>query len=142
MQDFHDLHVWARAHAQALRIRRCIRRYFPRRGFNDVANQLTRAAESVGETIAEGCGAATRKEFARFLDMSIKSSCEVEYELLLAHDHDILPTIPWTHLTRETIEIRKMTCALRRRIRDADAEEERRLKSQQVERHTRPRHRD
>lgn len=46
--------------------------------------QLTAAADSIKDTIAEGCGAATKKDFARFLDMSIKSANEAEAHRLEA----------------------------------------------------------
>lgn len=42
---------------------------------------MIRAAESITTNIVEGCGAATRREFARFLDISIKSTSELEYQL-------------------------------------------------------------
>jgi four helix bundle protein len=45
-----------------------------------VRSQLTRAADSIASNIVEGCGAATDKEFARFLDVSIKSDNELDAE--------------------------------------------------------------
>jgi four helix bundle protein len=42
---------------------------------------MLRAAESIPFNIVEGCGAHTRKDFARFLDISIKSSLELEAQL-------------------------------------------------------------
>jgi len=82
MQNFRDLHVWERAHLFALAIRRASRG-FPRRGYAELKSQIVRAAESIPSNIVEGCGAATRKEFARFLDIAIKSTSEVEYDLIL-----------------------------------------------------------
>jgi four helix bundle protein len=66
--------------------------------------------------IVEGCGAATQKEFARFLEITIKSACELEYQLSLAKDYGVLPAGKWTRLSNETIEIRKMTRGLRKRV--------------------------
>jgi four helix bundle protein len=84
---------------------------------------MTSAAESVAFNIVEGCGAASRKEFARFLDISIKSTSELEYQLQLAKDYGVLPSHAWQSLTAETIEIRRMLCGLRRAVLDADRAE-------------------
>jgi four helix bundle protein len=51
---------------------------------------MIRAAESIVFNIVEGCGARSRKEFARFLDVSIKSCSELEAELELAKDYGVL----------------------------------------------------
>jgi four helix bundle protein len=75
-----------------------------------------RAAESVPFTLVEGCGAFTQKDMARFVDMSIKSTKELEYQLLLARDYGVLARKEWKIHTVETIEIRRMLCGLRRRI--------------------------
>jgi four helix bundle protein len=45
--------------------------------YTELKSQITRAAESTGYNIVEGSADATRKEFARFLDVSIKSTSEV-----------------------------------------------------------------
>ena len=52
-------------------------------GFKD---QITRASVSVPSNIAEGCGRKTDADFARFVQISMGSATEVEYQLLLAHD--------------------------------------------------------
>ena len=77
MQSFRRLLVWQRAHALALDARR-ITRSFPRSGYSALKSQLARSAESIPSNIAEGCGAATNREFSRFLDIAIKSTSELE----------------------------------------------------------------
>ena len=74
------------------------------------------AADSIKDTIAEGCGAATNKEFARFLDMAIKSANETEGHLLSARDLGLLSYDEWQKFTAETIEIRKMVYTYRKRV--------------------------
>jgi four helix bundle protein len=70
----------------------------------------------VPATIVEGCGAASNREFARFLDMSIKSASETEYHLLNARDRRGISDDDWQRLSGETIEIRRMTYSYRKRI--------------------------
>jgi four helix bundle protein len=120
MRDFRGLLVWQKSHALALAVRRQTRR-FPRRGYASFISQLIRAAESVPFNIVEGCGAASQKDFARYLDNSIKSANELEYQLQLALDNNILPNDRWRALTDDCIEVRKMLYGLRRKILDDGA---------------------
>ena len=64
----------------------------------------------------EGCGAATQKEFARFLDIAIKSTCEAQYHLISSHDRGVLPERDWQTLTDDAIQIRRMLHALRKQV--------------------------
>ena len=125
MQDFRRLLVWSRSHALATRIRRVVRG-FRGAGYAELKSQLVSAAESIPSNIVEGCGAATNKEFARFLDISIKSTSEVEYRLELAKDYGLLLSKVWRELSAETVEIRKMVYGLRRAVLSADNAEPRR----------------
>jgi four helix bundle protein len=83
-----------------------------------------KTAESIPFTLVEACGAFTQKEMARFVEMSIKSTKELEYQLYLARDYGILPRKDWRSLSDETVEIRRMLCVLRRRILGEDDDEE------------------
>ena len=75
MRDFKRIKAWQRAHALSVALHKGTKR-FPRAGYARLRAQLTGAVDSIKDTIAEGCGAATNKEFARFLDMSIKPASE------------------------------------------------------------------
>ncbi|HEX9085031.1 MAG TPA: four helix bundle protein [Gemmatimonadaceae bacterium] len=115
MQDFRRLLVWQRAHEHVLNVRRAVRK-FPRSERGSLKTQMVSAAESIAFNIVEGCGSASSKEFARFLDISIKSTCELEYQLQLATDSHLLSRHVWSPLSAETIEIRRMLCGLRRKV--------------------------
>ena len=52
----------------------------------------------------------------RYLDISIKSASEVDYELQLAHDLGAIDTATWQPRAREVVELRKMLWGLRRTI--------------------------
>jgi len=82
--------------------------------------QLVSAAESIPTNIVEGCGASSRKEFARYLDISIKSTFEVEYQLQLAKDYSILLPNRWESLSSEVVQIRRMLYGLRKSVLTAD----------------------
>ena len=115
MQDFRHIRAWQRAHALFIAIDKATRN-FARRRHSNLRGQLTRAADSIGSNIVEGCGADTNKEFARFLGMSIKSANEVEFRVLEARDLDLFDQPTWQGFTDETIEIRKMIFGYRKKI--------------------------
>ena len=118
MQPFRRLLVWQRAHLLALSVRRASRE-LPRSGYTSLKSQTVGAAESVVFNIVEGCGATSRKEFARFLDISIKSTFELECQLELVKDYGVLKERAWRSLTADTVEVRRMLCGLRRAILSA-----------------------
>ena len=129
MQDFRRIAAWARAHALALEVRRATKS-FPRSGYADLKSQLVRAADSIASNIVEGCAAATRKEFARYLDISLKSTSEVEYRLQLAFDQGVLDSATWHRLSAESVEIRKIIYGLRRAVLEADRRNRERVAAQ------------
>src|SRR6266513_2126177 len=113
MRDFKRIKAWHRAHALAIALHKRTKT-FSRAGYARLKAQLTGAADSIKDTITEGAGAATAKEFARFLDMSIKSANETEGHLLKARDLDLFSPDEWQAYIAEVIEIRKMTYSYRR----------------------------
>ncbi len=115
MQDYHRLVVWQKAHDLTLNVHRATRS-FKRAGCIGLRTQLVRAVEAVPTNIVEGCFAATPREFARFLDISIKSTGEVEYQLRLARDYKALSDERYTLLTAATIEVRRMLVGLRKKV--------------------------
>jgi len=70
----------------------------------------------VAATNVEGCGASSAKEFARFLEISIKSGAETEYHLKSGCDRRAISYDDWQRLSVETIEIRKMTYVYRKKV--------------------------
>jgi len=115
MQDYRRLRVWTKAHAHILNIRRATHR-FPRTGYASLKSQMIRAAESIAFNIVEGCGSTSQKELARFLDISIKSASELEYQLMLARDYGVLGESVWKTLSEGTTDIRRMLCGLRAKV--------------------------
>jgi four helix bundle protein len=119
VRDYHRLDIWRRAHALAIAVHEMARGL---RGneFATLRSQLTRAADSIAANIVEGCAAASTREFARFLDISIKSASETEYHLLSARDRRVLVDRRWRRFSAEAVEIRRMTHAYRNRLLEDD----------------------
>ena len=109
------IRVWRQSHDLAVAVRRASRR-FSAAEYSSLKSQMTRAAESVVFNIVEGCGAASSRDFARFLDIAIKSSREVESQLERAKDYGALEAAAWSHLTAEITSIRRQVHSLRLRV--------------------------
>ncbi len=115
MKDFHDLHVWERAHAFTLAIYAATAK-FPRTELYGLTSQIRRCAVSIGANIAEGCGKIGNNEFHRFLQIATGSASELDYELLLARDLCYLPQHDYSKIADELSQIRRMLSSLLRKV--------------------------
>ena len=86
MRDYKKYDVWTKSHEFVLFTYKEVLILFPASEKYDLYSQLKRAAYSIPLNIAEGCGRNTDKNFAHFLDISLRSAQEAEYCLLLAFD--------------------------------------------------------
>ena len=120
MQDHHKLRVWRHAHELAIQLRR-VTRNFSRCGHGSLQAHVARTAESIVLNIVEGCGSSSQREFARFLDIGIKSSGELEAQLELAKDYGALGLERWKILTAQIIDVRRMLCGLRAKVLESAA---------------------
>ncbi len=115
MQDHRKLRVWKQAHELAVWVRR-VTTEFPATGYASLQSQMVRAAESIVFNIAEGCGATSQREFARFLSIGIKSNHELEAECELAKDYGVLSVPAWQQLSTDVIDVRRMLFGLRKKV--------------------------
>ena len=115
MQDFRNLRVWRKSHQLTLAVRRAAGR-LPRTGYASLRTQITTSAESIAFNIVEGCGSSSGKELARFLDISIKSTMELEYQLKLAMDYGVLGLEEGRGLSGEVVDTRRMLCGLKKKV--------------------------
>lgn len=101
---------------------------FPKVGFGELRLQLTSSADSIASCIAEGSAASTQREFARYLDMAIRSTSETEHHLICAHDRRAIGRSRHNALSEEVVEMRRMLIALRQRVIAAAEEEQKKLR--------------
>ena len=116
MQDFRNLNVWKNAHVLVLGIYKATKP-FPKQEMFGLTSQIQRAAVSIPANIAEGCGKATDADFARYIQIAMGSSSELEYLLLLAHDLTYLPDELYSSLSISLVQVRKMLNALLKTLR-------------------------
>jgi four helix bundle protein len=115
MQDFRKLSVWQKAHTVSVNIYR-LSTDLPRSGNASFISQVRRAAESIPANIAEGAGRGTDSDFARFLQIAIGSSTELESHLQFAADIGMIPPALFDARKGEVVEVRKMLIGLRKKL--------------------------
>ncbi len=118
MKDFRTLQIWNRAHQLTLEIYK-LTKIFPKEETYGLVSQMRRSASSIPTNIAEGCGRNTDADFARFLDVSMGSASELEYQLILAADLNYLPHPANETTISELIEIRRMLNAFIKKLRSS-----------------------
>jgi len=111
MKNFRNLKVWQKSHELSLSVYK-ITLLFPREETYGLISQLRRAASSVPANIAEGCGCNGNREFARFLEIALRSASETEYYLLLAQDLKYLSTKTYEELNNQVTEVKRMLTGL------------------------------
>ncbi len=115
MQNFKDLKVWEKAHILTLSIYK-LSGIFPKEEVYGLTSQMRRSSASISTNIAEGCGRGSNPDFARFLQISMGSACELEYQILLAKDLGYTDLETYQSLNSEVESIKRMLTALIRKI--------------------------
>ena len=116
MKNFRDLQIWNRSHGLTLEIYR-LTQGFPQTETYGLVSQMRRSASSIPTNIAEGCGRSTDRDFARFLDNSMGSASELEYQLILARDLKYITQEAFDGTISELTEIKRMLNAFTQRLR-------------------------
>ena len=115
MRDFRKYTVWNESHKFTLNVYEATKS-FPKEELFGLTSQLRRAVSSIPTNFAEGCGSNSEKEFARYLNIAIASSSEVEYLLLLTKDLQFLSLETYKVLEEKVIQIRKQIYQLRLKL--------------------------
>ncbi|MBW8360824.1 MAG: four helix bundle protein [Kaistella sp.] len=115
MRDYKKYDVWNLAHAITKDIY-LVSQNFPREELFGLTSQIRRAAISIPSNIAEGCGRGSDKEFARFVEISIGSTNETEYQLFLAFDLNFIDLENYELLAERLNILRQKLIQLRKKL--------------------------
>ena len=85
MRNFRELEVWKEA-MEIVKQVYSITSTFPQVEKFGLVSQMNRSAISIASNIAEGCSRKSVVDFARFLEIAIGSSFELETQILLSKD--------------------------------------------------------
>jgi four helix bundle protein len=83
MRDYKDLVVWRRSHTLTLTLYRATES-FPKSEMFGLTSQIRRALASIPTNLAEGCGRWGDGDMGRFVQITMGSASEVDYQLVLA----------------------------------------------------------
>jgi four helix bundle protein len=129
MMDFKSLKMWRKAHELVLEIYR-ITRSFPADENYGITSQLRRAAVSIPNNIAEGCGRESKEELNRFIIIASGSASEMEYLIMLCADLSYIPQTVSHELLGQVTEIKKMLTVYSKKIQDSLSNASKHLKSE------------
>jgi four helix bundle protein len=91
MMPYERLEAWNACHRLAIATYRATQSY-PKGELYGLTSQMRRAAFSAAANIAEGSAKRGRREFRRFLDISLGSLAELAYAILLSRELALLGT--------------------------------------------------
>ena len=89
MRDFRNYEVWKLAISITIKIYALTEKLPDSEKFG-MTSQIQRASVSISSNIAEGCSRTSEKDFARFIEIAIGSSFEVESLLELMYKLDFI----------------------------------------------------
>lgn len=104
---FKELHIWRRSRLFCSEIYN-ITSKFPDSEKFGLTNQLRRASVSIPSNIVEGSSRKSKKDFSRFLQISIGSAYEIETQLMIALDLKFISEDDLRPILLELEEIIKM----------------------------------
>ena len=107
MKDFRELQVWHKAHKLTLEVYKASAG-FPKAEIYGLSAQIRRAVASIATNIAEGCGRGSNKELKQFLQISMGSASEVEYQNLLSYELGYIDRKVYDDLDARIQEVKKM----------------------------------
>jgi len=85
---------------------------FPKEEKYGLMDQLRRASVSIPSNIAEGSGRGSKKEFVRFLYISLGSAMEVDTQLIIAQRLNFIDEISSNELLNNLNDIKRMLLGL------------------------------
>jgi four helix bundle protein len=120
MQDHRKIRAYQAAQELARDVYQLTQR-LPVRERYGLADQMHRAAVSIGSNIVEGSGRATQRDFCSFLDKALGSAREIEFQLGHAQETGLLPSHTVTPALARSIAVQRMLTSLIVKIRSGKA---------------------
>jgi four helix bundle protein len=125
MQNPSDLRVFREAEEVAVIVYRLTGTFPPEERFG-LAQQLRRAAISIGSNIAEGCGRSGARDLTRFLDIALGSATELQFQLRLSHRFGYVGSDDHRTVSETIRRVERMLIRLILRVRPASETSRRR----------------
>jgi len=93
---------------------------FPREEIYGITSQIRRSSVSIPANIAEGCAKSSNADFARFLQISLGSTHETDYLLLLSMELNYIDIETYKPIYNQINEVKAMLLALHKKVKPAE----------------------
>ena len=117
MKNFEQLKIWQKGFDIAVNAIR-FTGTFPSEQKFGLGLQITKAAVSIPSNIAEGSSRSSKKDYNRFLEISLGSSFELDTQILIAKAVNFGQSELTEFLLKEIDEEQKMIMSFMKRIQD------------------------
>lgn len=115
MKPHRNLKAWSDSIALIKKVY-LVTKSFPKEELFGTTSQMRRTALSIPLNIAEGAARTSKKEFARFLDISIGSIAELDTLLLISFELEFLSDEEFHLLNSKLDLIGKLVYGLKRKL--------------------------
>jgi four helix bundle protein len=112
MQDFRRLKVWNASVELVASVYNATDGMPSSERFG-LSSQMRSASVSICSNIAEGCGRATSADFARFLNVSFASACELESQIVISERVGLIDSEVVRRLEGDVVRIKTQLVRLR-----------------------------
>jgi len=116
MRNFRNLEVWKEAIDLASFVYTLTKK-FPKQEQYGLVSQINRCSVSIPSNIAEGCSRSSEKEYARFLEIAIGSSFEMETQLEISKNLNYLDSETFKSIVERLNVLQRRINALRTSIK-------------------------
>ena len=117
MKNFEQLKIWQKGFEIAINAIKLTTHFPPEQKFG-LALQITKAAISIPSNIAEGSSRSSKKDYNRFLEISLGSSFELDTQLLIAKTDNFGDRDLTDLLLNQIDEEQKMIMSFMRKLHD------------------------
>jgi four helix bundle protein len=107
MHNFKRLDIWNKSIALVKEVY-ILTKNFPNSEKFGLASQMQRAVVSIPANIAEGSAKSSDKDFSRFLEISLGSTCELETLVIIAKELDYICSATFDELDAMIQEVMRM----------------------------------
>lgn len=97
-----------RAYYFSLKILQLVQLFPEKYIYKIISGQLIRSATSIEANLIEARGSSSKKDFARFYEIALKSANETEYWLMLLRDSNLIHSLVLDACIKEVNEISRM----------------------------------
>jgi four helix bundle protein len=117
MKTFRDLKVWEKSMLLVTKIY-SITNDFPNEEVYGLSSQIKRSAISIPSNIAEGYGRDGKKDYLKFLNISISSLFELQTQIEIAYNLNYFSKEEFDKIYEDSREVERMLSSFIRKVKE------------------------